>query len=137
MYDTVFHVGDSALQFTADLIRGPENDRAKSYYARQMASQNRKVQQLPLDKLQRDVFASMLKRKPSETQMQYWKRRKELLAHPKKHQLVGQEMIRKKAQMKKQAKGTQVSAAKLAESFRKQSASPSHSSGNIQRGQKM
>ena len=41
-YDAVFHLGDTGLQFMADLIRGADNPRRSSYDARQTKRQERK-----------------------------------------------------------------------------------------------
>lgn len=43
-YDTVFHVGDTVLQLTADLIHGPDNYWSGGYHKRQINKSERTVQ---------------------------------------------------------------------------------------------
>ncbi len=95
-YDTVFHVGDTALQFTADLIRGPENLRHDRYADRQLKMRERKpapptFKAKPKKSLsfsERQIFTHMMRRQTGESVIEHWKRRKELLAHPHKRELI-------------------------------------------------
>jgi len=75
-YDTVFHVGDTALQFTADLIRGPDNMRHIPYIERQLGKQERKSAPPPTTKIkpekplsfsERQTFTQMLRRQAGES----------------------------------------------------------------------
>jgi len=98
-YDTVFHVGDTALQFTADLIRGPDNIRHGPYSERQLGKQERKTlppitktkPEKPLSFSEKQVFTQMMRRQAGESVTEHWKRRKELLQHPRKRQLIATE----------------------------------------------
>ena len=98
-YDTVFHVGDTALQFTADLIRGPDNARHEPYIQRQLGKQERKnppeikktAPEKPLNFSEKQAFTQMLRRQSGESIIEHWKRRKELLQHSDKHQLIATE----------------------------------------------
>jgi len=98
-YDTVFHVGDTALQFTADLIRGPDNIRHDPYSERQLGKQERKTPppttkakpEKPLSFSERQTFTQMMRRQAGESVIEHWKRRKELLKHPHKRQLIAVE----------------------------------------------
>jgi len=96
--------GDFALQFMADFIRGPEPAREEKHLERQMkiqASRGQhsslrnvkntvKSQGKPLSKAEQKNFVDLLKRKPSEKQVLYWKRKKALLNNPNKRELVMQ-----------------------------------------------
>jgi len=88
-YDTVFHVGDTGMQFVADLIRGPENARQPSYEKRQLGKQERSGEK-PIKLEERQLFSELLKRHHGEPLTLYWKRRKAHLASPDKASLVGQ-----------------------------------------------
>jgi len=98
-YDTVFHMGDTALQFTADLIRGPDNIRHGPYNERQLGKQERKTPPLttktkpekPLSFSEKQIFTQMMRRQLGESVIEHWKRRKELLQHPRKRQLIATE----------------------------------------------
>lgn len=98
-YDAVFHVGDTALQFTADLIRGSENIRHDHYAGRQLRKQERKTApaikqpkpEKPLSYDERKVFTLMMRRQAGESVTNHWKRRKEMLRHPHKRQLIAVE----------------------------------------------
>ena len=140
-YDTVFHVGDTALQFTADLIHGPDNYWSGGYYKRQFnkserAEQKRAKKQKattrPLSIEERKVFTSLLKRQNSETTIEHWKRRKRLLAHPYKR-----ELIRKINAVSNQVNNTEKpqDKAKLEAQFRK--LSQTHQSSAQNQGQKL
>lgn len=93
-YDAVFHLGDTALQFTADMIRGPESQRHDHYTGRQLRKQERKSSPAtrqagkPLNYVERQAFQQMTKRKAGESLIEHWKRRKQLLQHPDKRQLI-------------------------------------------------
>ncbi len=99
-YDTVFHTGDTALQFTADLVRGPGNIRHGPYIERQLGKQERKSTppltiktkpEKPLNFSEKQVFTQMLRRQAGESVIEHWKRRKGLLKHPHKRQLISVE----------------------------------------------
>ena len=96
-YDAVFHAGDTALQFTADMIRGPESARHDHYTGRQLKKQERKLPApaatntptaKPLNYTERQAFLHMTERKAGESLIEHWKRRKQLLQHPDKRQLI-------------------------------------------------
>ena len=98
-YDAVFHVGDTALQFTADLIRGYELHRHQSYTHRQLDRQERtqgihETRQVasnpekPLNYSEKQAFLELTERMRDESVIEHWKRRKELLAHPHKRDLI-------------------------------------------------
>ena len=98
-YDTVFHVGDTALQFTADLIHGPDNYWSGGYHRRQSEKAERKNAKAiqkgekpapRLDAGDRKVLDEMLKRQKNETTIEHWKRRKAMLDYPNKRELVDQ-----------------------------------------------
>ena len=139
-YNTVFHVGDTALQFTADLIHGPDNYWSGRYHKRQInkserAEQKRATKQKatprPLSIEERKVFSSLLTRQNGETIIEHWKRRKRLLAHPNKHELVRAINV-----VSNQAENTQKpqDKAKLEAQFRK--LSQAHQSSAKKQGQK-
>lgn len=102
LYDFVNIEGDFALQFMADFIRGPEPAREENHLKRQMQFQAEKGQHSslrnvkkarpgqgkPLSKVEQTIFVDLLKRKPSEKQVPYWKRKKALLNNPSKRELV-------------------------------------------------
>jgi len=96
LYDFVNIEGDFALQFMADFIRGPEPAREEQHLKRQMQFQagkqknNTKTHQKPLSKAEQKIFVDLLRRKPSEKQVPYWKRKKALLNNPNKRELVTQ-----------------------------------------------
>ena len=102
MYDVVYSEGDFVLQFVADFFRGAEPAREARHLKRQMkfqASRGQhsstkhvkntvKIQGKPLNKAEQKIFMDLLKRKPSEKQIPYWKRKKALLSNPNKRELV-------------------------------------------------
>ena len=86
-YDFVYYEIGTGLDFVGDLFRGP------SGYSQSLHRQAEKVQKRtpiakPLTKAEQAAFATMLKRQPSEGQVDYWKRKKALLRHPDKKALV-------------------------------------------------
>lgn len=96
-YDTVFHIGDTGLQFTADLIRGPSETRYGKYAYRQIESQQRTVskqnpktqsREKPLKYNEKQAFARIMKRQQGESVIEHWKRQKYLLSYPNKQKLV-------------------------------------------------
>lgn len=114
MYDVIYSEGDFALQFMADCIRGPEPVREQRHLARQVAYQaGKQTFEKPLTKSEQASFTEILKRKPSEPQMIYWKRKKALLAAPNKQQLVVQftELQKTLAQRKQQVQTPEISIA--------------------------
>ena len=105
-YDSVFHVGDTALQFTADLIRGPDDLRYEKYAYRQIEKQQRQIpktkaaenfREKPLRYEEKQIFSQLMQRQQGETVIEHWKRQKMLLNYPNKHQLIGdyQELSRR------------------------------------------
>lgn len=89
--------GDFALQFMADFIRGPDYGRETTHLNRQVDYQTRKAvptqtagAEKPMTKGEKQVFVNMLRRKPSEPQMIYWKRKKAILNSTNKHDLIAQ-----------------------------------------------
>jgi len=86
-YDFVYYEIGTGLDFVGDLFRGP------SGYSQSLHRQAAKAQKWvptakPLTKAEQTKFAAMLKRHPSEGQVDYWKRKKALLRHPDKKALV-------------------------------------------------
>lgn len=98
-YDAVFHVGDTALQFTADLIRGPDNARQGGYADRQLKMQDRKnppatqkaKPEKALNYSEKQTFTQMMRRQVGENLIEHWKRRKSLIQHPHKRELIAVE----------------------------------------------
>ena len=106
-YDTVFHVGDAALQFTGDLIRGPDHGRYDAYAHRQIDRSERQTTRkaemaaarrtararaqsarASLRFEEKKTFAKMMQREKGESIVEHWKRQKALLKAPDKRQLV-------------------------------------------------
>ena len=111
-YEAVFHIGDTSLQFTADLIHGPDNPRHERYAyreihrgekqgeRRQEAAQGikhprkppaRVKPERPLSFEEKRLFSEMTRRQAGESIIEHWKRRKQLLEHPHKRQLIERE----------------------------------------------
>lgn len=97
LYDVVYSEGDFALQFMADLMRGPDYGRETKHLNRQAKYQNSKASlsqsspsEKPMTKDDQRAFVELLRRKPSEPQMVYWKRKKAILNSPNKHDLLAQ-----------------------------------------------
>ncbi len=88
-YDTVFHVGDTGLQFVADLIHGPHNVRQNAYGNRQQSKQERTGEK-PLKFEEKKLFTELLKRQDGERLTDFWKRRKAHLASASKPRLISQ-----------------------------------------------
>ena len=102
MYDVVYSEGDFVLQFVADFFRGAEPAREARHLKRQVEFQASRgqhssgknvkkpiqSQRKPLNKAEQKIFVDLLKRKPSEKQIPYWKRKKALLSNPNKRELV-------------------------------------------------
>ncbi len=141
LYDTVFHVGDTALQFTADLIHGPDNYWSGGYHKRQISKSERvglkrakkqKATPRPLSIEERKVFTSLLKRQNGETIIEHWKRRKAMLDYPNKR-----ELVREINAVSNQVKNTEKpqDKAKLEAQFRK--LSQAHQSSAQNQGQKL
>jgi hypothetical protein len=86
-YDFVYYEIGTGLDFVGDLFRGPSGY-SQSLHRQTQKAQKRTPQAKPLTKAEQAVFLSILKRKPSEPQMAYWKRKKALLRHPDKKALV-------------------------------------------------
>lgn len=120
--------GDFALQFMADFIRGPEPAREERHLQRQMqfqAGKRRhsstknvksatKSQGKPLSKAEQKIFVDLLKRKPSEKQVPYWKRKKSLLSNPNKRELVMQHTDALKLAEKQKASTIEIDAGHFA-----------------------
>jgi len=104
-YETVYHVGDTALQFTADLVRGPDNLRHYQYVNRQVSKQENKPvkssesslrsqkspknpSEKPLNYSEMQYFSNITRRKEGESIIEHWKRRKYMLSHPRKRSLI-------------------------------------------------
>ena len=126
-YDTIFHIGDTAFEFTADLIRGSEPHRSQGYTERQLDRQERKTEEKakkvapkpekPLNYDERQIFLELTGRREGESVIEHWKRRKELLAHPHKRELV-QAHVNISAEEKKQE--IQVVTYSTAETYQKE-----------------
>ena len=113
-YDTVFALGDTSLQFGAELIHGPQNTRYGQYAYRQIERQQKPLQakppqkpnkqqtkpkavrphktkfEQPLKFEEKRSFAEMMRRQNGESIIEHWKRQKVLLAAPEKQQLIQQ-----------------------------------------------
>lgn len=131
LYDTVFHIGDSAQQFLWDTMRGPENARHDGYVDRQLQRTQRQTNQKPLNFEERQAFAELLQRGANESLVEFWKRRKALLDHPDKRDLAEQALAVKANQAKAQSGEGKAQAAtqqkQLEEEFRRiQRASRGH-----------
>lgn len=87
LYDTVFHVGDTAQNFLWDAVYGPSPKRSKKYHKRQIGRNNRNVE-VPLTKEERMVFTKILERSNGEKLLDYWKRQRALLNYTDKQSLV-------------------------------------------------
>lgn len=111
LYDFVNTEGDFALQFMADFIRGPDPVREEKHLKRQMRFQagkgrysatrdvkrRAKSQEKPLNEAEQKIFVDLLRRKPGEKQLPYWKRKKSLLNNPNKRELVKSHQEQQKA----------------------------------------
>jgi hypothetical protein len=86
-YDFVYYEIGTGLDFVGDLFRGPSGY-SHSLHRQAEKAQKRTPQAQALTKADQAVFLSILKRKPSEPQIAYWKRKKALLRHPDKKVLV-------------------------------------------------
>jgi hypothetical protein len=100
-YDTVFHFGDTGLQFGADLIRGPDHGRHENYAYRQIDKGQRQLAKAQAPKAamrkekslkfeERKVLAEMAGRQQGESIVEHWKRRKALLNAPDKHSRIAE-----------------------------------------------
>ena len=108
-YEAVFHIGDTSLQFTADLIHGPDNPRHERYAYREIGRREKQAErryeaaqgikqpskpparvkpERPLNFEEKRVFSEMTRRRAGESIIEHWKRRKQLLEHPHKRQLI-------------------------------------------------
>lgn len=87
LYDIVYSEGDFALQFIADLIHGPDAHRDAGHVKRQLQHQEKNFTVILTEK-ERAIFMIILSRKTGEEQVAYWKRKKLLLQHPNKKELV-------------------------------------------------
>jgi hypothetical protein len=112
LYNIVFTEGDFALQLVGDLIGGTSRAREAKHLERQIHRQERRVHgnkadkhrtptTAPLRYEERKVFQEIMQRHEGEEQVAYWKRKKRLLNHPNKQQLVAQELA-SRAQAEKQ-----------------------------------
>lgn len=109
-YDIVYSEGDFILQFTADFIRGPDPVRDDRHIQRQVKHWNGRTVKgqgatspKPLTVEQQRIFAKILKRKPSESQVAYWKRKKALLQTVDKQGLVKRHLQSEKDVTKQQS----------------------------------
>ena len=87
LYNIVYSEGDFALQFIADLIHGPDAQRDAGHVKRQLQHQERNSTVILTEK-EKAIFMIILSRKAGEEQVAYWKRKKLLLQHPNKKELV-------------------------------------------------
>ena len=115
-YESVFHLGDTALQFTADLIHGPDNPRHEQYSYRQIDQQQKKAErkkpaqkkissipkkpaqktrpiaaERPLNISEKKYFSEITRRQQGKSIIEHWKRRKYMLSHPHKRSLISAE----------------------------------------------
>ena len=86
-YDFVYYEIGTGLDFVGDLFRGPSGY-SQSLHRQAEKAQARSPTAKPLTKTEQALFAAMLKRQPSEGQVDYWKRKKALLRYPDKKALV-------------------------------------------------
>ncbi len=89
MYDTVFHIGDTTQNFLWDALRGTDNANSQPYHHRQLGKRHRQGE-TPLTTVEKQTFEKVLKRYSGEKLIEYWKRKKALLNHPDKKDLVRQ-----------------------------------------------
>ena len=98
LYDFIFTEGDFALQMVGDLFRGYELKREIKHLERQVRHQQTRVSspsmkqsgnhqktthaQKPLSRKDQQTFLNILKRENGEGQIEYWKRKKWMLALP-------------------------------------------------------
>lgn len=107
-YDTVFEIGDTGLQFGAELMHGPQNYRYGQYAKRQIDRQQKKltpkaakkstqqanakpqkvVTEKPLKFEEKKIFSEMMRRQNGESIIAHWKRQKTLLADPQKQTII-------------------------------------------------
>ena len=86
-YDFALYEIGTGLDFVGDLFRGPSGY-SGSLHRQAEKAQARTPTAKPLTKAEQAAFAAMLKRQPTEGQVDYWKRKKALLSHPDKKTLV-------------------------------------------------
>lgn len=89
-YDFVYYELGAGLDFVGDLFRGPSGY-SQSLHRQTDKAQTRAPAAKPLTKADQAIFVEMLRRKPSEPQIAYWKRKKALLNNPDKLDLVRQQ----------------------------------------------
>ena len=89
-YDFLYYDVGTALDFVGDMFRGPSGY-SKSLHRQAAKAGAKGKPEKPLTRSERAVFAQMLRRKAGEPQIAYWKRKKALLTHPDKHDLVRQQ----------------------------------------------
>ena len=139
LYDTVFHVGDTAQNFLWDVFQGPESNHSQGYHHRQLGKRQRQGE-TPLTSLEKQTFEKVLKRYPNEKLTHYWKRRKALLNHPDKKNLVHQYQAierRKEQNSKTQSnQGQKAEQQKLEAEFRALTSIKHTARHNHNRGQK-
>ncbi len=92
-YDFVYYEIGTGLDFVGDLFRGPLGY-SQSLHRQAEKVQTRSHEAKPLSKREQAAFTEILKRRPSEGQVDYWKRKKALLKHPDKHSIIAQHQSR-------------------------------------------
>lgn len=120
-YGVIESEGDFALQFIADLIRGPDTDRSTAFVKR--AQERRKSnKEAPLKFEERVAFLELMQRQKGETIIEHWKRQKVLLASDNKKSLVREYKALKtskdRLESRKQSTEAEREIRKLEEQFR-------------------
>ena len=97
LYDFVAKEGDFALQFVANTIHGPRPQKDDAFLKRQLKKTSQEEQ---LNFEERQTFNEILKRREGENQIDYWKRKKHLLAASGKKQMIEHYMSLKQRKAK-------------------------------------
>lgn len=128
-YDTVFHVGDTGLQFASDLIQGPDDGRHEKYAYRQIDKGQRQLaksqpqkaakrKEKPLKFEERKILAEMAGRQQGESILEHWKRRKALLNdHDKQGRIAQYSALRAKIDGAEKSQNNAKDIAKLKSQF--------------------
>lgn len=132
LYNFVYTEGDFALQMVGDLFRGYEPQRENKHLERQITLRKTRVTtpntksasttqkhskpERPLSQKHHAAFINILKRETGEGQIEYWKRKKWMLALPNGAVL---EMIHRREELQKQAdtQSIQVDASNITQSY--------------------
>lgn len=91
-YDGVFHIGDTTMDFMYDIASGGSHNSSyrTGYMNRQLDRRERRSTDKPLKLEERKIYEQIFQRQQHEPLIDYWKRRKALMAYPDKHELIDQ-----------------------------------------------